>query len=554
MEKRLKKWFKGKKWKGIFEDLLKSSSSIEELVLRDGGEEVLKVSKKGHWEREEVFPLFLDGRKVLELVVRGRGEGLYDKVSAPVKILQQWLETEQARRAVTEEALKGYRELSFLHHIASVLNRSLNLQEVAEKLLNECRSAVPRAKHGAIFVAERPSQFKLLAWFGKGGDRVAERVIESRLVKEVLKSGKPEIVNQVGEDPRWEVFIPEIISIVVAPLSSPERTIGVLFLAGIAAFSSHHLKKISTLATIGATALANALNFYKIQRMLEAVMITLATAIDSRDPTTAGHSRRVAQYAWWLAEAINEDEEFFPGVKFSDEEMQELYYAALLHDVGKIGVREHVLSKASKLPKERMETIFMRLSLLEAARMLPEGCESAESVFERLERINVSGFLEEEDRKFVARIAEVEFDWGKRHFSLLTEKEAEAFLIPKGNLTKEEWDEIRKHPAESERILRKIPFPEHMSRILTIVRQHHEKLDGSGYPDGLSGEKILLQSRILAVCDIYDALTASDRPYKKAFSSEKAVEILRKEAEAGKIDRRVVEVFVRKVLNLEEAD
>jgi len=221
---------------------------------------------------------------------------------------------------------------------------------------------------------------------------------------------------------------------------------------------------------------------------------------------------------------------------------------ALLHDVGKIGVREHVLSKATKLPERHMQIIRLRLHFAEKTGELPRDLPDAEKLFTRLQKINASGFLLPEDRDFILRLAEIAFSIGGEKLPLLDEEEKEALLIPRGNLLPHEWAEIKRHPAESDRILEQIPFPKNMANLRTIVRQHHEKLDGSGYPDGKKEEEILLQSRILTICDIYDALTAADRPYKKAFSVEKAVAILREEASSGKLDARLVDIFIKKVV------
>ena len=408
---------------------------------------------------------------------------------------------------------------------------------------------MPIAKYGAVCLIDKNKRiFKPLAYFGEDIENIVEKVTETQLFKEIVESGKAEIVNQVGGDLRWNAFVPQIISFLGVPLFFSERPLGGLFLAGTSPFTSLHLKSISTIAAFGAIAIANAVHFLEIQKMLEAVMVSLATAIDSRDPCTAGHSRRTAQYAWALANAVNEDKEFFPNFSFTKEQMREIYYAALLHDVGKIGVREHVLNKATKLPSSRMKIIYLRLKLLEKAGALPSHFKKAEEIYEKLKKINTSGFLSPEDKEFIEELSKISFEIGEEEFSLLDEEEKEALLIPRGNLLPNEWEEIKKHPVESDRILEQIPFPESMLNLRTIVRQHHEKLDGSGYPNGKQAEEILFQSRILTICDIYDALTAADRPYKKAFSMERAIEILRKEAKAGKLDEKLVELFVQKVL------
>ena len=546
-------WFKKRKWKKLLEGILETSPDVKGIALGDKKGIFLEVKKNKALSDSLsaiVYPLSLENQEVIKVYLwtedRETSEKYFKNL---VSFLQLWLETEYSRRAVTEEALDRYREISFFNHIAFALNSSLDLREVTSTLIEECRKAVPIAKYGAVCLYDKTKKiFKPIAYFGEDIESITEKVTETYLFKEIVKNAKPEIVNQVGGDLRWNAFVPQIISFLGVPLSFSGEALGGLFLAGTSPFTSLHLKSISTIAAFGAIAIANAVHFLEIQKMLEAVMVSLATAIDSRDPCTAGHSRRTAQYAWALANAVNEDKEFFPNFSFTKEQMREIYYAALLHDVGKIGVREHVLNKATKLPSSRMKIIYLRLKLLEKAGALPSRFKKAEEIYEKLKKINTSGFLSPEDKEFIEELSKISFEIGEEEFSLLDEEEKEALLIPRGNLLPNEWEEIKKHPVESDRILEQIPFPESMLNLRTIVRQHHEKLDGSGYPDGKEAEEILFQSRILTICDIYDALTAADRPYKKAFSMEKAIEILRKEAKAGKLDSRLVEIFIQKVL------
>ncbi|NMC50629.1 MAG: HD domain-containing protein, partial [Desulfovibrio sp.] len=138
-----------------------------------------------------------------------------------------------------------------------------------------------------------------------------------------------------------------------------------------------------------------------------------------------------------------------------------------------------------------------------------------------------------------------------RALPMLTDEEIQVLLIPRGNLTAEERREIERHPAESYRILQHIPFPENMRRLLTIISQHHERQDGSGYPSGLRGEEILLQSRIIAIVDIYDAITM-ERHYKPALPRDQALSVLAQEAAAGRIDADLVRLFSEKIETIEE--
>ena len=293
-------------------------------------------------------------------------------------------------------------------------------------------------------------------------------------------------------------------------------------------------------------AMGNALHFESIQVLINSLMQALATAIDARDPFTAGHSQRVARLGVALAKVVHQDVRFFQDVTFTPSDMEELLYAGLLHDVGKIGIREEVLTKATRLSVATMAVIGQRLALLT---MLTG--ENLDAASETLRRINAADCVTREDTTFVVGLGAREIRVGERAMPILTEQEIACLLIPRGNLTPEERREIERHPAESHRILQHIPFPENMGRLLPIISQHHERLDGSGYPGGLKGPDILLQSRITAIVDIYDAITMA-RHYKPALPREKALGILWQEARAGRIDARLVELLDAHIVTIEQ--
>ncbi len=554
----MKKWFKKRCWKKIFKTLLTIVPEADAIGLIHNSKIILMASRQDDFDPESAaqtynYPLLLNNKTEFFLCVWGMqlSEDKYKSLLRPfILIIQEWLETEQAKRAVASEALDRYRELSFLHNIAFELNKSLNMAEIARTLLDECSKIVPEASNGAVFFGKTDEKFELLASFGEKGENIAEKISKTHMFKGIIASKRPEIVNHLDSDPRWtkDVLIPGQYSLLIAPFLSKNRVMGGVFLFGRTPFSSLHLKSISTIIAFATTALTNAFHFTELQRLLEAIMISLVTAIDSRDPCTAGHSRRVAKYAWQLAEAVNSDHKYFADFRFSDKEMQEIYYAALLHDVGKIGVRENILSKSTKVSQERMNIIFLRLLLLEKSGKFPDGLSSVKNVWERLDKINRSNFLTEEEQAFIKELANTKIYWEGESFPILMQEDHEALLIPRGNLTSEEWQQMKLHPIVSYKIMEQIPFPEYMSQLLTIVRQHHEKLDGTGYPDGISGKMILLQSRIVAICDIYDALIAVDRPYKNAVPTTKIISILKEESGKGKLDPNLVDIFIEKVM------
>jgi hypothetical protein len=263
-------------------------------------------------------------------------------------------------------------------------------------------------------------------------------------------------------------------------------------------------------------------------------------------------------------------------VRFSKEQLQEIRYAALLHDFGKVGVRENVLVKADKLYPHQLELIEQRfqyartslgrhafreiLDLYEAGEMSAEELKARRRQIEamladedaRLQQFyqtvieaNRPSVLHEEASAGLRAIREYRFPNhdGKR-LPLLEEFEFTSLSLSKGSLSPEEREQIESHVSHTYEFLSLIPWTRNLANLPDIAFAHHEKLDGTGYPRRLSGQEIPVQSRIMTIADIYDALTAPDRPYKKAVPTERALDILEEEATAGKIDRDLFRIFV----------
>ncbi len=324
--------------------------------------------------------------------------------------------------------------------------------------------------------------------------------------------------------------------------------LGVLALVSVAepqAFAAADLKRASTLCSMAGVSMANAHHFEQVQRILLALIKSMSTAIDSRDHLTAGHSLRVAGYSVGLAICATSDAEITPHVLFTESDIQEIFYAGLLHDVGKIGVREEVLTKATRLPQTHIDFICMKLGLWGSL----TGEAWTESA-QRLQRLNRAYRATAEDEALIQRLTGQKLMHAGSVISLLSEDERDRLLTPRGNLTVTEWAEIKRHPDESFRILEGIPFQGYFPNILTIIRQHHERLDGTGYPAGAAGEDILLQSRILAIVDVFDSLRR-DRHYKKALPEDKALAILDDEAARGKLDADLARLFRRDLREIE---
>jgi len=338
----------------------------------------------------------------------------------------------------------------------------------------------------------------------------------------------------------------------------------------VIAFDGRSQELLLALAAQAGISLENAMLYEEIRRIFEGFVQASVEAIESRDPTTSGHSRRVADLSVELARALEStDTGPYRNVRFTAQDIRELEYASLLHDFGKIGVREQVLVKAKKLYDADLERIRARLKY--ALRCFE--VEALRRKVEALERGASREVLDNLDASLEARRAELDAAWnvivsaneptvlaegdftrldgltrvyylddGELH-PLLRAEESANLRIPRGSLNSREIEEIRSHVTHTFRFLQRIPWGTSFRRIPHIAGAHHERLNGTGYPNRLRAEEIPLQSKIMSVADIFDALTASDRPYKRAVPVERALRILEAEVRDNHIDGELVRVF-----------
>ena len=339
--------------------------------------------------------------------------------------------------------------------------------------------------------------------------------------------------------------------------------------AEVLAFTSEDEQRALALGGQAAVALENSILYEEIERLFEGFIRASVTAIESRDPVTSGHTERVTQYALALAEAVTETQSgVHAEVAFTEEQMRELRYAALLHDVGKIGVREAVLGKAEKLYPGEMEVVKQRFELIRQTLRLDcsgarldsalsgnaDTAELEERLAEQLHEIddymrvilesNTPRVLPEDSSDILEEIGRRVFrteSQGEQAY--LTEPEMHSLRVKRGSLTPEEFDEIRSHVVHTREFLASIPWSRNLLGVPDIAAGHHEMLNGSGYPDGLAADRLSPQARIMAVADIFDALTAPDRPYKKGMPVEKALAILDDEVQRGRLDADLVGIF-----------
>jgi len=330
-----------------------------------------------------------------------------------------------------------------------------------------------------------------------------------------------------------------------------------------------------SLASQAAVAYENSKLYREIENLFDGFVKAAVKAIEQRDPTTSGHSQRVCAMTVALAEAVDREPRGpYGDLRFSRGQIKELRYAALLHDFGKVGVREEILVKAKKLYPPDFVRVLDRFDYIRrdiAARTAEQKVEALLSLSRKqaTERLRM---LDEESRRlhgeldryaeFIAKANEPTLlpSWD---FEVLTEiaekmyrdprgmdrpylsaEEVRFLSIPRGSLDGDERREIESHVLHSFNFLAQIPWTPEFRAIPEIARAHHEKLNGKGYPFGLNSGQIPVQAKMMTVCDIFDALSASDRPYKRAVPTDRALDILKLCARDEEIDAELFRVFL----------
>ncbi len=407
-----------------------------------------------------------------------------------------------------------------------------------------------------------------------------------------------------GIDPSFDRdFGYRTVSVLVLPMTNQEgETIGVLQLinrkqqantriyqtnaiAATQSYSTWEEQIITALASQAAISIERNHLQESIENLFASFIRAAVQVIESRDPPTAGHSERVADLTVGLAQAThNVASGNLGSIFFTDRQFQEIRYASLLHDFGKVGVPEAILGKERKLYPAQLQSIEQRLAILQSQWQL--SCAQAkfqigiphqassdcphchhqqlldvelQSKLDRLHQhwelvkklddpqINfVPGLLDsiESISHDLQELSHWQYTDLQGHSQpILTAAEIEQLMIPRGSLTLAERKQIEAHVVHTYDFLKQIPWTKHLQNVPAIAGAHHEKLNGSGYPRGVKAVDIPIQSQMMAIADIYDALTANDRPYKPKFSIERSLSILRQEAESHKINAELLDLF-----------
>ncbi len=329
------------------------------------------------------------------------------------------------------------------------------------------------------------------------------------------------------------------------------------------------LSLIQAFASQATMSLENAMLYEMLKNSFESFLAASVAAIEARDTITSGHTHRVIVYTLVLAMAVNENNEsIYKDVFFNDQQMEEIKYAALLHDIGKVSVKESILMKEKKLYPYQMCDIAKRVEeakhqyanklLNKIDFLLPdEDIEDIKKSYNKyisnlndslneIKKLNEPSVFDSNRNDLLNNILNVTYsNESGTLLPILEEDEISSLKTLRGSLTNEERILMQEHVIHTKKFLEQIAWPADLINVTDIASKHHEYLDGSGYPDGIDEKEISIQTRIMTIADIYDSLTASDRPYKKSLSIEKSLSVLNEEAENGKLDIELVRIFTR---------
>ena len=355
-------------------------------------------------------------------------------------------------------------------------------------------------------------------------------------------------------------------SMLVIPLINHDNeVIGVLQLINkirdgeIINFNKLDEKIIASLASQAAMALTNMQLINSLEDFIDAFVSTIAKAVDAKSPYTSDHILKVEKIALLVAKAINDDNSIYEEIKYNENDYKQLSLAAWMHDIGKISMPEHVIDKATKLEKiyDRIDLIQQRFEIIKLNKEIEylknstskeeyeDFIKQINNDIEFIKRINFGGeFMDDEDIKKLEIISKkVYIKNDGTNIAFISEDEFYNLSIKRGTLNKEEINIIRNHAQLSLDMISGLPFPKKYKDVLNIACNHHEKLNGLGYPRGLNAQSITLEDRIMILADIFEALTASARPYKDAMPLSKVKNILTLMADNGELDKNLNDFF-----------
>ena len=502
---------------------------------------------------------------------------------------------------VYAERLGG--QIKKMSDIGRALSGVYDLNALLEMIVDQARSFT-NADAGTLYIVEDETlRFQIvqndslkICMGGKTGETIPFPPVElkeSNVSAFVALKGKSVNIPDVYDTDLFDFTGPKKFdqstgyrskSMLVVPMKNHDNdVIGVLQLLNatnpvnneVIAFSQDYENLSESLASQAAVSITNAKLISNMTELFEAFVKVMATAIDEKSPVTGGHIRRVADLTLTMAEVIhNHDEGAFKDRKFSPDQMYELRIAAYMHDIGKVTSPVEIVEKAKKLQtifdrihyirlrmdyiiqKVKLEGQQKKIELLERKADLAEikkvelksekQIQEMEDIRLFINKCNEPGeFLEDETLDKLKEISlRTYLDNEGQQQPFITEDELLNLSIRRGSITDAERKKMQDHAAVTLKMLKQIPFTKKLKNIPSFAGAHHEFINGKGYPLGLKGDEIPFEGKLMAVTDIAEALTASDRPYKKAMPLETVYRILRSMAKNGELDNDMVELFI----------
>ncbi len=498
--------------------------------------------------------------------------------------------------------------LQKLIDIGIALSKEKNIDKLLEKILIEARK-ISNSDGGTLYLMIDDNtrlSYNIMhtesknIYYGGTYDPVPESIYPVKLYKDgkpnmhnacVVCALKAETINiedaysdvnydfsgTKGFDSKYDYHSKSFLNV---PLINHKNTvIGVLQLLNaqdernnIIPFSNDIVDLVESLASQASIALTNQLLIEEQKKLFKSFIQLVAEALEKKDKTTGGHCTRVPQITMMVADAINNDNTGkYLDFQFSEDEMEELYVAGWLHDFGKVSTPEYVMNKSTKLEGlyDKIEFVKLKLELLKKDKeldyykepnknnkiKLQNDLDKINDDILFLENCNIGG--ETMDSRHIDRIQKIskqKITINNIEQNLLTEKEVEYLSISRGTLSYEDFEIMKKHVVLTYELLDKLPYPKHLKQVPFYAACHHEKLNGEGYPNGYSGDKLPLQARIIAIADVFEGLTAPDRPYKEGYKLSKAMNILRDMAVKNEIDVDLFNLFIKQKIYLKYAN
>jgi len=447
-----------------------------------------------------------------------------------------------------------------LIELAKMTGQEFDLIRLLEIIIRKSQEVVDADRSAVFLVDRKRDRLWTIVAEGLENESIITLPLTAGIVGAVATSGKQTIIDDCYADPRFDRSVDlrtgyKTRNIAATPMrSSSGKILGVLEVINKkdGPFTTEDADFLSAFGAAAANHVETATLYREMETLFNGFIDTVAAAVDERDPCTAGHSRRVKVYSRAMGDEINNVQTGpLSQYRFNPDDLRQLEIAALMHDVGKVGVRDAVLNKRNRLTDEALRVVVQRIDLILSKKKLAHAVEGrpldpheeleVQDAIDFIQRITAAGFLPEADAKRL---------WEIRARGWLDDCEYEHLAVQRGNLTASEWDHMQSHVTKSQQLLSRIPWPAHLAKVPEIAYCHHEKLNGKGYPRGLAAAQIPLESQIVTVADIYDALTAHDRPYKPPMPHDRAANILREQATQNFLNGDIVELFLGQRLYL----